>query len=351
MSGGVHPLCGASSACGPSSIHIAVEGGPWWLSFAADDPTVTLPGKDADVATARIAEEWRHRSADQLAARTLGGDRGGAKLLTPSDGQGFDLPPIHKTRLKKAQRQRKKWQQRAPRRKKASRTRRKAQQKAARYQRYERNVRHEYAHQTSHQLVVHDTIDLYVFEDLKISNMTKRPKAKRDAQGRFLPNGRQAKAGLNRVILASAWGDVVSFTRYKALRQGTLGITVPPQHRSQECAVCTFASPDNRKSQSEFVCQRCGHTDHADHNAAVVIAQRGITKLRSGIPLTQKHTPTRIFRTLGPERSEVTPGELYSEYWWEIAQDAGGRRPPVQRSMSQEPPGAIPEPPASTREG
>jgi putative transposase len=37
----------------------------------------------------------------------------------------------------------------------------------------------------------------YVFEDRPIQNLTKRPKAKRDAQGRFLPNGRRAKTGRN----------------------------------------------------------------------------------------------------------------------------------------------------------
>ena len=58
--------------------------------------------------------------------------------------------------------------------------------------------------------------------DLPIKTMTKRPKAQRDATGRFLPNGRRAKAGLNRAILASAWGQVVAFTRYKALRHGKL---------------------------------------------------------------------------------------------------------------------------------
>ncbi len=40
-----------------------------------------------------------------------------------------------------------------------------------------------------------------------------------------------------------------------------------------------------------------------------MIAKRGITKLLSGEPLTKTHKTTRIFRTLGPERSEVTPGE------------------------------------------
>ena len=131
---------------------------------------------------------------------------------------------------------------------------------------------------------------------------------------------------------------------YKALRQGKLVITVPPQYSSQECAVCGHINPDNRLSQAEFVCQGCGHTDNnADHNASVVIKQRGIKKLRAGDPLTKKHKRTRIFRKLGPERSKVTPGEISVRRLGPMA--------PAQRSMSQEPRGAIPETPASTRQG
>ncbi len=325
----------------PASIHIAVEGGQWWLSFAAEDPDVTRPAQTVDAATEQIAENLRHLSADQLAERTLGGDRGVAKPLMTSNGQVFDLQPVQRTRIEKHRRQRKKWQRRASRRKKGSKNRHKAYRKAARYQQYERTVRQDYAHQTSHVLVVHDEYDLYVFEDLKIRNMTKRPKAQRDTTGRLLPNGATAKAGLHRAILASAWGDVVSFTRYKALRQGKLVLTVPPHQTSQECAQCTFTSPDNRISQAEFVCQRCGHRDNADHNAAVVIAKRGIKKLLSGIPLNLGHKATRIFRKLGPERSEVTPGEISIRH--------SGPTAPAQQSMSQEPPGAIPETPTATR--
>ena len=74
-------------------------------------------------------------------------------------------------------------------------------------------------------MVYLNSYDLYVFEALAIQNMTKHPKAKTDAQGRFLPNKAAAEAGLYRAILSSAWGQVVSFTTYKALRQGKLVIT------------------------------------------------------------------------------------------------------------------------------
>ena len=338
---GVIPYQTHRSHAVPSSIHIAVEGGHWWLSFAAEDPEVTMLAKTIDSTTEQIAEDLRHLSADQLAERTLGGDRGIAKPLMTSDGQTFDLQPVHKERIHKARRQRKKWQRRATRRQKGSQNQKKAYRQAARYQHYETNVHHEYAHQTSHALVVNEACDLYVFEDLRIKNMTKRSKTKKDASGRFLPNGAKAKAGLNRAILSSAWGQVVSFTTYKALRHGKLVITVPYAYSSQECAACTFTSLDNRLAQAEFVCQRCGHTDNADHNAAVVIAKRGIKKLLSGDPLTKSHKTTRIFRKLGPERSEVTPGEM--------SRRRPEHRAPAQPSQNQELPGVILETPASTR--
>ncbi len=306
---GVIPYVAHRTHAVPSSIHIAVEGGRWWLSFAAEDSAVTIPAQTVDAATEQIAEDLRHLSADQLAAHTRGGDRGVAKPLTLSDGRIFDLQPVHQTRIQKNRQHGNTWQRKASRRKKGSKNQRKAYQKVAHYQQYEKNVRYEYAHQTSHALVTNPTADLYVFEDLKIPQMTQRPKAKNDASGRFLANQAQAKASLNRAILSSAWGQVVSFTRYKALRAGKLVILVPPQYSSQECAVCTFTSSDNRLNQAEFVCQDCGHQDNADHNAACVIAQRGIKKLLAGDPLTKKRKPTRIFRKLGPERSEVTPGD------------------------------------------
>ncbi len=236
----------------PSSIHISVEGGRWWLSFAAEDAKVTMPKHTQDAATAHIAEDLRHLSAEQLAERTLGGDRGVAKPLTTSEGQVFDLLPVQKKRIKKTRRQRQRWQRKASRRKKGSQNQKKAYRKAARYQQYEKNVRQDYAHQTSHQLVDHEAYAVYVFEALRISNMTKRPKVKQNANEQFLPNGAKAKAGLNRAILSSAWGQVVAFTTYKALRHGKLVITVPPAYSSQECAVCTFTSPDNRLTQAEF---------------------------------------------------------------------------------------------------
>ncbi|WP_051005429.1 hypothetical protein [Sulfobacillus thermosulfidooxidans] len=122
----------------PASIYLAIEGGQWWLSFAAEDLTVTIPGKEGDAATERIAEDLRHLSADQLAERTLGGDRGIAKPLMTSDGHVFDLLPVQQTRIQKARRQHRRWQRRAARRKKGSQNQKKAYRKVAHYPQYEK---------------------------------------------------------------------------------------------------------------------------------------------------------------------------------------------------------------------
>ncbi len=176
-----------------------------------------------------MPEKTIDATAERIAERTLGGDRGVAEPLMTSDGHPFDLEPVQTSRIAKRRQQRKRWQRRAAWRKQESRNPHQAYRKAARCQQDEKHVRQNYAHQTSHRLVVPPSYDLDVFEDRKIANMIRRPKAKKDAAGRFVRHGARAKAGLNRAILASAWGDVVLCTRYKALlRQGNLVIMVPP---------------------------------------------------------------------------------------------------------------------------
>jgi len=194
---GVIPYTAHRTHAIPHSIHIAVEGGHWWLSFSAEDPTVTLPGKTADAATAQIAEDLRHLSPAPLTEQTLGGDRGIAKPLTTSDGAVYDLAPVQKKRIHKHRGRKKPWQRKAARRKKGSQNPKKTYRRMARQGDYAPRVRQDYAHQTSHRLVARPDVALYVFEDLRIKNLTKRPKAQQDAQGRWVHNGARAKAGLN----------------------------------------------------------------------------------------------------------------------------------------------------------
>ncbi len=167
------------------------------------------------------------------------------------------------------------------------------------------NARRELAHQTSHVLATDARYKLFVFEALKVKNMTKKVEPKQDAQGRFLRNGAAAKSGLNKAILASAWGQTKVFLQYKARRQGKLVIAVPVFYSSQECGACGHIHQGNRVSQSGFVCQSCGHTAHVDHNAASVIAGRGVRQLLSGKAGKKEQKICRIARQkVGAEGSE-----------------------------------------------
>ncbi|PSR32780.1 MAG: hypothetical protein C7B46_12835 [Sulfobacillus benefaciens] len=58
------------------------------------------------------------------------------------------------------------------------------------YQRVIYNAKVDYAHQTSHVLIVHNAYDFYVFQALRIPHTTQRPQAKQDANG-------QPNAGLH----------------------------------------------------------------------------------------------------------------------------------------------------------
>lgn len=64
------------------------------------------------------------------------------------------------------------------------------------------------------------------------------------------------------------------FVTYKARLAGIPVIPVNPRHTSQQCSCCGFVDKGNRLSQSKFKCLSCGHTEHADLNAAKNIAFR-----------------------------------------------------------------------------
>jgi putative transposase len=153
---------------------------------------------------------------------------------------------------------------------------------------------------------------VFVFEDLKVKNMTKRPAPRVSGSGMSLPNGAKAKAGLNRAILASAWGTVKTYTEYKAARAGKLVIAVPPHHTSQECSKCSHTRPDSRVTTRLFVCGNCGSTADAHENAAAVIKNRGISMLMDGTIAVRESKRTMRLRKkeqLGTGRAEVTRGE------------------------------------------
>ncbi len=76
-----------------------------------------------------------------------------------------------------------------------------------------------------------------------------------------------------------SFDELGKFISYKAQLAGIPIAFVNPRNTSRMCSECGHISKSNRKSQSEFVCQCCGFSCHADLNGAINISQRATVNL------------------------------------------------------------------------
>ena len=157
------------------------------------------------------------------------------------------------------------YQRRMSRQVKGSNRYLKTRGRAAKAQRKRTNINRDWRHKTTRMLA--DSAGLVVFEKLNIRGMTRSAKGTVENPGK---NVRQ-KAGLNRGILETGWGELHRMTEYKAA--GTE--VVNPAHTSQTCHRCGVVDGKSRKSQSVYECGHCGWRGNADHNAALNILARG----------------------------------------------------------------------------
>jgi IS605 OrfB family transposase len=75
-----------------------------------------------------------------------------------------------------------------------------------------------------------------------------------------------------------AFAQLGSFLAYKAKQAGVAFVEVDPAYTSQTCSACGWVDKRNRRSQAVFECGRCRFVGHADHNAAINIASRGVER-------------------------------------------------------------------------
>ena len=78
----------------------------------------------------------------------------------------------------------------------------------------------------------------------------------------------------------------------KMSASGTALIVVPAAYSSLECRNCGHSVKENRKSQAEFQCVRCGHQDHADLQAATTILARATAPVHTSGPELAAHELT-----------------------------------------------------------
>jgi transposase len=251
------------------------KGGRWHVAFPA--PQTAVPGAGR-------------------AGRALGVDRGVATTLATSNGGMWRAPVMRRRERKRVVR----LQQRLARCQTGSRRRDTAKAAIARIHHEVADRRRDWVEKTTTQLAAR--YEVIGVEALPVRNMVRRPKPKPDPdnEGGFLPNGAAAKAGLNRSIYANCWGLIARRLTHKMCASGTTMVVVDARYSSQQCRKCRHTSSENRKSQAEFRCVQCGHTDHADRNAALNILARaralaptpgpGATPASAGV-LAQARTP------------------------------------------------------------
>ncbi|MEU5847190.1 transposase [Saccharopolyspora shandongensis] len=132
---------------------------------------------------------------------------------------------------------------------------------------------------------------LVVLEDLPTRNMTRSAKGTIEQPGSNVAQ----KAGLNRSILSKGWHAFELALGNAARATGSSIVNTPAAYTSQRCFVCRSVDPISRESQAVYRCTTCGHTEHADVNAAKNILAAG----RKEAPVLQAVTACGDLQPLG----------------------------------------------------
>lgn len=228
---------------GVKSARVTHRAGKWFVSFVAPQPAV---------------------EREQTGA-VVGLDFGVANTVTTSDGDHLSQPASVSPRLSRLQRK-------LARQKKGSHRREQTKAKIARLRERERDTRKDWIEKTSTRLV--QDYDLIVLEDLKVKNMMSSAAGTVEAPGTNVAQ----KRGLNRSIAAQGWAMLRQRIeqKAKAATSPVLVVAVNPANTSRRCYACGHTAANNRESQAVFVCRSCGHSDHADVNAAKNILRQGM---------------------------------------------------------------------------
>src|SRR5260370_25027455 len=75
-------------------------------------------------------------------------------------------------------------------------------------------------------------------------------------------------------LYTSNLGHIPKQIAWNAAKRGVAAIRVKSAYTSQECSVCHYVDRANRPDQQTFCCRVCGHSTHADLNAAINIEHR-----------------------------------------------------------------------------
>ena len=210
---------------------------------------------DSNGLMARLTLTFRIPKAEPVEGRVLGVDLGMHALYKDSEGGEYRYPRVQRVRRRYA------YDRRALQEKGTRSAHRRLKAMSGREERFIRDV----DHCAAKRLADTPGIGVMAFEDLaRIRRLARKG----------------TRAGRRRRNMLNQWpfSQLQEFTAYKAAAKGIRVVMVDPAYTSQRCNRCGYVDKRNR-DRARFDCLRCGHSDDADHNAALNIRDRAIQSL------------------------------------------------------------------------
>lgn len=227
------------------------------LKGSLKEATIILEGNKWYIC---VSAEIEIRDPAERPANHIGVDLGTHEPIALSDGTAYEFV---KTSKKDTKRQ-KDLQRKLKRAQKGSARRRKVKAELARLSRKEAAQKRAQLHAITTNMVKEFTH--IAREDLDVKNMTRSAKNRRKRGQKTASN--KTQAAFNRAFLEVPKYAFGAMLEYKAPAYGTVVQTVPPEYTSQTCSACGNVSKAARVTRDKYICTVCGHTEHADLNAA-----------------------------------------------------------------------------------
>lgn len=229
------------------AARIVKEPSGYYLHVCVDIPNEPLPKSD----------------------KAVGIDPGLLSVITTDQGREIAPPKLFRKQQTKLRR----LQRKASRQQKGGSNQKKTYQKIALQHEKIRRSRNAFNHKLSTKVV--REYSGIVMEDLKIQNLSRKPKAKKREDGNgYEQNGAKRKAGLNKSFADSALGDLISKIETKCKDTDREFVKVAAHDTTVDCSNCG-AKIKKVLSQRIHRCTECGYEDGRDSNAAKNILLKG----------------------------------------------------------------------------
>lgn len=201
--------------------------------------------------------------------KAVGIDPGLLSVITIDNGRETEPPKL----FRKEQRKLRRLQRKASRQQKGGSNQKKTYRKVARHHEKIRRSRNAFNHKLSTKIV--REYSGIAMEDIKIKNLTRKPKAKAREDGKgYEQNGAKRKAGLNKSFADSALGDLIGKIETKCKDTDREFVKVAPNYTTVDCSNCG-AKIEKSLSVRTHKCTECGYIDGRDSNAAKNILLKG----------------------------------------------------------------------------